>query len=54
MERKALLKLAEELSNARGVSGFEDEVLAVLRRHGGHLGELSAKWGGLLATTPGM
>ena len=41
MERKALLKLAEELSNARGVSGFEDEVLAVLRRHGGHLGELS-------------
>ena len=41
MKRKALLKLAEELSNARGVSGFEDEVLAVLRRHGGHLGELS-------------
>ena len=41
MKRKALLKLAEELSNARGVAGFEDEVLAVLRRHGGHLGELS-------------
>lgn len=38
MERKELLRLAEELSNARGVSGFEDEVLTVLRRYGERLG----------------
>lgn len=41
MDRKTLLTLAEELSNAKGAPGFEDEVLAVLRRYGGHLGSFA-------------
>lgn len=35
------LDLIEALSNAFGPSGFEDDVLAVLRRFGGSLGEFS-------------
>lgn len=38
MERKALLELAKELSNAKGAPGFEDEAVAVLRRYAGELG----------------
>ncbi len=38
MERKALLELAEALSNAKGAPGFEDEAVAVLRKYGGELG----------------
>ena len=39
MERKETLGLIEELSNAPGVSGFEDEVIKILRSHGDGLGE---------------
>jgi len=39
MDKEKTLGLIEELSNARGISGFEDEVLGVIRRHGNGLGE---------------
>ena len=39
MDKEKTLSLIGELSNARGISGFEDEVLNVLRRHGDGLGE---------------
>jgi len=39
MDKAKTLDLIEELSDARGVSGFEDEVLNVIRRHGEGLGE---------------
>ncbi|MDR3138153.1 MAG: M42 family peptidase [Treponema sp.] len=41
MNKDQMLSLIEELSNAPGVSGFEDEVVALLRRHAAGLGELS-------------
>jgi len=42
MEHKnTCLPLIEDLSNAFGPSGFEDDVLAVLRRYGSHLGSFS-------------
>lgn len=41
MEQKKLLKLISELSDANGASGFEDDVLTVLRRHGAGLGEFA-------------
>ena len=41
MDKLKTIALAEELSNAKGVSGFEDEVLGVIRRHGEGLGEWS-------------
>jgi len=39
MDKTKNLDLIMELSNARGVSGFEDEVLGVIRRHGEGIGE---------------
>ena len=39
MDKEKALDLIKELSDARGVSGFEDEVLSVIRRHGEGLGE---------------
>jgi len=39
MDKEKTLGLIKELSDARGVSGFEDEVLGVIRRHGEGLGE---------------
>ena len=41
MNQERTLKMIEELSNANGVSGFEDNVLEVLRRYGDGLGEFS-------------
>lgn len=41
MEKEKALDLIKELSNANGVSGFEDEVVAVLKRYGKEIGELS-------------
>ena len=42
MEHKnTCLPLIEDLSNAFGPSGFEDDVLTVLRRYGSHLGSFS-------------
>jgi len=41
MDRKQTLSFIEELSNAPGVPGFEDEVNCVLRRYGEGLGEWS-------------
>ena len=41
MEQAKLLSLIGELSNANGASGFEDDVLTVLRRHGEGLGDFS-------------
>jgi putative aminopeptidase FrvX len=40
MEKQKTLSMIEELSNAPGVSGFEDEAAAALRRYGEGLGEL--------------
>jgi putative aminopeptidase FrvX len=39
MDKQNALTLIKELSEVPGVSGFEDEVLAVIRRHGEGLGE---------------
>jgi putative aminopeptidase FrvX len=39
MDKEKNLELIKELSNARGVSGFEDEILGVIRHHGEGLGE---------------
>lgn len=39
IDKEESLKLVKELSEANGASGFEDEVLKVLRRHGDGLGE---------------
>ncbi|AEF85040.1 peptidase M42 family [Treponema primitia ZAS-2] len=41
MEKKQTLGMIEAISNAPGVSGFEDEAVAVLRRYGEGLGEFS-------------
>ncbi|MDR3167664.1 MAG: M42 family peptidase [Treponema sp.] len=41
MDKKQTLLMIEELSNAPGVSGFEDETVAALRRYSAGLGELS-------------
>ena len=38
MDKKQSLELCAALSNAKGAPGFEDEVLAVLRRYGEGLG----------------
>jgi putative aminopeptidase FrvX len=39
MDKDKNLEFIKELSDARGVSGFEDEVLSVIRHHGEGLGE---------------
>lgn len=39
MQKENMLSLIRDLSNANGACGFEDEVLAVLRRYGAGLGE---------------
>ena len=41
MDKDKTLAFIKELSNAPGISGFEDEALAVLRRRGEGLGEWS-------------
>ncbi|MCL2602160.1 MAG: M20/M25/M40 family metallo-hydrolase [Treponema sp.] len=41
MEKNKTLELIRDISNAPGVSGFEDEVLAVIRRYGAGLGQWS-------------
>ena len=41
MDQAKILKMAREISDANGVSGFEDVVLTVLRRYGAEYGELS-------------
>ncbi|MDR3174272.1 MAG: M42 family peptidase, partial [Treponema sp.] len=41
MDKNWALSLIEALSNAPGVSGFEDEVTALLRRSAADLGEVS-------------
>ena len=50
MERKALLELAKELSNAKGAPGFEDEAVAVLRRYAGELGGVNESYPPLRAS----
>ena len=40
-EQSKVLEIIEELSNANGAPGFEDEVLGVLRRQGEGLGEIT-------------
>ena len=39
MEKQAILKMMEDLCNAKGISGFEDEVVAEVRRFGEGLGQ---------------
>lgn len=39
MDKQISLKMISEISDANGISGFEDEVLAVLRKYGKALGE---------------
>ena len=39
MEKKEYISLISELSNANGVSGFEDDVLRVIERHTGDIGK---------------
>lgn len=41
MEKGKILKLIQEISDANGAPGFEDEVLEVIRKHGKGLGEFS-------------
>ena len=41
MDSVVNLEMVKALSNANGVSGFEDEVLTVLRRYGAGLGEIT-------------
>lgn len=41
MDPEKIRKMAQEISDANGVSGFEDEVLTVLRRYGAEYGEMS-------------
>jgi putative aminopeptidase FrvX len=41
MDKERTLTLIQELSNAPGVSGFEDEAVQAIRRHGDGLGEWS-------------
>lgn len=41
MNKKQMLTVIEELSNAPGVSGFEDEAVAVIRRYGADFGAVS-------------
>lgn len=38
MNKKRMMELIKDISNADGVSGFEDDVLKVLRNYGGELG----------------
>ena len=40
MDKELNLKMAEEISNANGASGFEDDVVKVLRKYAEGLGEL--------------
>lgn len=40
MDKKTSLEMIAAISNAKGAPGFEDEVLAVLRRYGEGLGQL--------------
>lgn len=39
MEKEKMLNMIQDLSNANGACGFEDEVLTVLREHGAGLGK---------------
>ncbi len=41
MDQAKILKMAQEISDANGVSGFEDAVLDVVRRYGAPYGEMS-------------
>jgi putative aminopeptidase FrvX len=41
MDKQRTLSMIKEISDAPGVSGFEDEAVAALRRHGEGLGDLS-------------
>jgi putative aminopeptidase FrvX len=41
MDKQKMLTLIRELSDVPGVSGFEDEAVALIRRHGDGLGEWS-------------
>ena len=41
MNEERLIQLIREVSNANGASGFEDEVLKVLRKQGEGLGDFS-------------
>lgn len=41
MEKETMLRLIRDISNANGASGFEDEVLTVIRKYGEGLGEFS-------------
>ena len=39
MEKQAILNMMEALTNAKGISGFEDEVVALVRQYGAGLGQ---------------
>lgn len=41
MKKEKMIQLIREVSNANGASGFEDEVLKVLRKYGEGMGEFS-------------
>ncbi len=41
MGKESMIPLIREISNANGASGFEDEVLTVIRKYGKDLGEFS-------------
>lgn len=41
LDKEKLIRLIGEISNANGASGFEDEVLTVIRKYGDGLGEFS-------------
>ena len=41
MEKQAILKMMEDLCNAKGISGFEDDVLTEVRRFGQGLGQFA-------------
>lgn len=41
MDQENMIRLIREVSNANGASGFEDEVLGVIRKYGAGLGEFS-------------
>ena len=47
MNRSGLIALARDLSNANGASGFEDEVVSVLRR-------VAADFSDLVTYRPGV
>ena len=42
MEKQAILKMMEDLCNAKGISGFEDDVLTEVRRFGQGFGTKSS------------